>query len=61
MGPKTRLVLAGDWGSGVARTQEIGTKMRASLAETPGADRHFIHLGDVYYAGREFEYKSRFF
>jgi hypothetical protein len=34
--------------------------MRANLAETPEADRHLIHLGDVYYAGRDFEYRSRF-
>lgn len=60
LGTRARLVLAGDWGSGVARAQDVGRMMRASLAETPEIDRHLIHLGDVYYAGREFEYQTRF-
>jgi hypothetical protein len=56
---RARLVLSADWGSGVARAQEIGKMMAKSLAETPDRERHVIHLGDVYYAGRDFEYRTR--
>jgi len=57
-----RIVVVGDWGSGIPRAQKIGTLMRRELdsAEAAGWQKHVIHLGDVYYSGWEYEYRDRF-
>ncbi|WP_158671947.1 metallophosphoesterase family protein [Bradyrhizobium guangdongense] len=57
-----RVVLVGDWGSGIPRAQRVATKMRAAIeqARTEGREVHVIHLGDVYYSGWEYEYRDRF-
>jgi hypothetical protein len=55
------LVLLGDWASGVPRALKVAKQIEKHLND-PGAanrDRHVIHLGDAYYAGRGFEYESR--
>jgi hypothetical protein len=57
-----RLVVVGDWGSGIPRAQKIGALMRREL-DAPGYNgwqRHVIHLGDVYYSGWKYEYQDRF-
>lgn len=61
IGDNARLILVGDWASGVRRAGDVGEQMKAHLAEARAGNRqrHVIHLGDVYYAGREFEYQQR--
>ena len=56
--PRARLVLVGDWASGVRRAGNVAAYIAEQLnqASVRGIDRHVIHLGDVYYAGRDFEY-----
>jgi hypothetical protein len=58
---KARLILVSDWASGVPRAAKVATQMQKQLQHRDAADRecHVIHLGDVYYAGRGFEYESR--
>jgi hypothetical protein len=62
VGDICRLIVVGDWGSGIPRAQRNALEMRkhveASLAE--GAECHVVHLGDVYYSGWEYEYRDRF-
>jgi hypothetical protein len=57
-----RLVVVGDWGTGLPRAIDVAAHMRqaieAALAE--GRQVHVIHLGDVYYSGFESEDKKRF-
>jgi hypothetical protein len=61
MHDKVRLILCGDWASGLPRAQKVAKKMAARLSdpESQGRERHVIHLGDTYYAGRSFEYQDR--
>ncbi len=58
-----RIVMVGDWGSGLPRAQNTAAAMRHYIDEcvTNGTDCHVVHLGDVYYSGWDFEYRSRFF
>lgn len=62
LGNRARVILVGDWGSGVPRAIKVGERMRERLFEAAATDRdrHVIHLGDVYYSGFESEYKKRF-
>jgi hypothetical protein len=48
-----RLVVVGDWGTGLPRAKAVGRLMAASVTEALAADReaHVIHLGDIYYSG----------
>ena len=57
-----RLVLVGDWGSGIPRAQKVGTLMRQHVdaGRAAGLPVHVLHLGDVYYSGWGHEYRSRF-
>jgi hypothetical protein len=61
LGGKARLILVGDWASGVPRAAKVADQIKLQLATPEAADRdcHVIHLGDVYYAGRSFEYDLR--
>jgi hypothetical protein len=58
---KLRLVVFGDWGSGIPRAQKVSQRIRAELDSgiKAGLEQHVIHLGDVYYSGWEFEYRER--
>lgn len=62
IGSQARLVLVGDWGSGIPRAQKVATAMRVMVQQgwDENRDVHVIHLGDVYYSGWEYEYKNRF-
>jgi hypothetical protein len=62
IGDRDRLLLVGDWGSGIPRALQVSTAMRSSLEQALREDRrcHVIHLGDVYYTGQPEEYKKRF-
>lgn len=57
-----RLVVVGDWGTGLAGAQAVGAQMAAKIAEGKAAGRevHALHLGDVYYSGWKEEYEARF-
>jgi hypothetical protein len=48
-----RLVVVGDWGTGLPRAQLVARYMAAEVAEAlaQGRQAHVIHLGDVYYSG----------
>jgi hypothetical protein len=57
-----RMIIVGDWGSGIPRAQNVAKCMRCKL-DDPRArswEKYVIHLGDVYYAGWEYEYEKRF-
>ena len=62
IGDRARVILVGDWGSGIPRAQLVGTAMRMAVEQgvRENRDVQVIHLGDVYYSGWEFEYRDRF-
>lgn len=57
-----RLVVVGDWGTGLPRAIDVAAHMRQAIdaALADGRQVHVIHLGDVYYSGFESEDKRRF-
>jgi predicted phosphodiesterase len=57
-----RIVLVGDWGSGLRRARKVADKIRAILDEgiENRRQQHVIHLGDVYYTGSKREYEKNF-
>jgi hypothetical protein len=57
-----RLVVVGDWGTGLPRAQEVADQMAVAITEAHEAGRqvHVVHLGDVYYSGLAAEYRHRF-
>ncbi|MGB2711674.1 MAG: metallophosphoesterase [Conexibacter sp.] len=57
-----RIVVVGDWGTGLAGAQAVGQQMAAKIAQARGQGRevHALHLGDVYYSGWKEEYQLRF-
>ena len=59
---RSRLVIVGDWGSGLPRAQQVAQHMRVAIDHgiADGRQVHAIHLGDVYYSGFAREYKNRF-
>jgi hypothetical protein len=48
-----RLVVVGDWGTGLPRAQAVARYMAEEVAAAlkEGRQAHVIHLGDVYYSG----------
>ncbi len=59
---RARLVMVGDWGSGLPRAQKVAAEMRRSVQQglDEGREVHVLHLGDVYYSGWASEYQKRF-
>lgn len=55
-----RVIIVGDWGTGLPAAADVGVQMGRELAAAAGRDRHLIHLGDVYYSGWKEEYISHF-
>jgi Calcineurin-like phosphoesterase len=57
-----RLVVVGDWGTGLPRARDVAALMQEqiSAALADGRQVHVIHLGDVYYSGLESEDRRRF-
>ncbi|HSR93541.1 MAG TPA: metallophosphoesterase [Solirubrobacterales bacterium] len=57
-----RLVVVGDWGTGLPGAQAVGQEMAKQIRQAKGQGRevHALHLGDVYYSGWKEEYQSRF-
>jgi hypothetical protein len=59
---QARLVVVGDWGTGLPRARDVATHMGQAI-DTALADHrqvHVVHLGDVYYSGFESEDRKRF-
>jgi hypothetical protein len=54
-----RIVIVGDWGTGLPRAREVAKYMAAEVSEAlaQGRQAHVIHLGDVYYSGLPEEVK----
>jgi len=48
-----RLVVVGDWGTGLPRARAVARYMGEEVADAlaSGREAHVIHLGDVYYSG----------
>jgi hypothetical protein len=57
-----RLVVVGDWGTGLPGAQVVGQEMAKKIQEGKSQNRevHVLHLGDVYYSGWKEEYQTRF-
>ena len=57
-----RLILVGDWGTGLSRAQNIASEIAKVLnaGAQEGLEQHVIHLGDVYYSGWKREYQKHF-
>jgi hypothetical protein len=56
-----RIVVVGDWGSGLPRARAVAGFMAQEVTEAlaDGRPVHVIHLGDVYYSGDEDEIRRR--
>jgi hypothetical protein len=59
---RARLVVVGDWGSGIERARDVAEQMKKAIkaGKEDRREVHVIHLGDVYYSGWKREYESRF-
>lgn len=57
-----RIILLGDWGSGLPRARRVADRVKEQLNDplAAGRQKHVIHLGDVYYGGEEHEYHQNF-
>jgi len=57
-----RIVVVGDWGTGLSGAQAVGRQMARAVVEARREERevHVLHLGDVYYSGWKEEYETRF-
>jgi hypothetical protein len=55
-----RLIVVGDWGSGLPGAVAVAEQMARQIEPARGRDQHVIHLGDVYYSGWREEYETRF-
>jgi predicted phosphodiesterase len=53
-----RIILFGDWGSGLPRARRVADRIKEQLNDRTAERRqkHVIHLGDVYYGGEKGEY-----
>lgn len=62
IGNRARVVLVGDWGSGLPRAAKVSEAIGEVLTDPAAAsrDKHVIHLGDVYYSGLPREYENNF-
>jgi hypothetical protein len=57
-----RIIMVGDWGSGLPRAQAVAGRIREELDRglAEGREQHVVHLGDVYYTGSQDEYTDNF-
>jgi len=60
-GDDARIVLVGDWGSGLRHARAVSALMAKEVTDALSAGRsvHVIHLGDVYYSGVAEEVRLR--
>jgi hypothetical protein len=56
-----RIVVVGDWGTGLPRARDVARFMAEEVAEAlaHGREVHVVHLGDVYYSGLPDEVEHR--
>jgi hypothetical protein len=59
--PAFRVVVVGDWGSGLPRACQVSKLMAREVADAQGqgVPVHVVHLGDVYYSGDPVEVQRR--
>ena len=59
---QARIIMVGDWGSGIPRAQKVAAEMRKVLDEgkAQGRQQLVIHLADVYYSGWKPEVQKHF-
>jgi hypothetical protein len=59
---RSRVLLVGDWGTGIPRAAKVSAEMRKVIDDgiRENREQHVVHLGDVYYAGWRREYEERF-
>jgi hypothetical protein len=52
-----RLVIVGDWGTGLPRARRVAEHIADAVAQAlaEGRQAHVVHLGDIYYSGMEDE------
>ncbi|HTA13721.1 MAG TPA: metallophosphoesterase, partial [Solirubrobacteraceae bacterium] len=57
IGEDARVVIVGDWGTGLPRAQAVAKFMAEEVAQAlaEGREVHVVHLGDVYYSGLKAE------
>jgi Calcineurin-like phosphoesterase len=60
LAPNARVILVGDWGTGLPGAVAVADQIRKRLEQGRGREQHLIHLGDVYYSGWREEYETRF-
>jgi Calcineurin-like phosphoesterase len=55
-----RLIVVGDWGTGLPRARDVATVMAEEVVDAlkSGRQAHVVHLGDVYYSGLPEECES---
>lgn len=52
-----KILVVGDWGSGIPRAKKVADRIREELDRDPAKQRIVVHLGDVYYSGSKREYE----
>jgi hypothetical protein len=59
---RVRLILVGDWATGLPRARKVAKVIKGELKKgnDAGLEQHVVHLGDIYYSGWEHEVRSRF-
>lgn len=60
MEKNAKVIVIGDWGSGLPRALDVAAQVRAELERDDSVQRIVIHLGDVYYSGTQREFVQRF-
>lgn len=61
LGDRAKVVVVGDWATGLPQARNVARSIRAHLEAAEGAvECHVIHLGDTYYSGTEDEYHEWF-
>jgi Calcineurin-like phosphoesterase len=62
LAPDARVVVVGDWATGIQRARNVAGEIGTAISEAASQERncHVIHLGDTYYAGWDYEYRKRF-
>ncbi len=60
LAPDARVILVGDWATGLPGAVAVAAQIRQRLEQGRGREQHLIHLGDTYYSGWQEEYETRF-
>jgi hypothetical protein len=58
--PDALIILVSDWATGAASAKAVSGRIKERIARAGERQIHVIHLGDVYYAGTEWEVTHRF-